>query len=227
MKGYLLVGLAAALWGLLGLFSKTVLNAGVGALEISFWRALLGGSLFAAHAAATGQLKLQPGSPWRDLGAFIGFAAFGVIVFFVSLNIAIDIGGVSLSVILLYSAPAFVAVTAWLLLGEKLTPRKLTLLSITTFGVVLVSQGSGSGVTVSPAAIFWGLLAGLSYASYYIFGKWVLRRYTPVTIFAFVFPIGALGLLPFVNFSDKDPTVWLLLVLLATTSTYPLPLTSP
>ena len=50
----------------------------------------------------------------------------------------------------------------------------------------------------------WGLAAGVSYASYYIFGKWVLRRYAPVTIYAVVLPIGALGLLPRVKASTKN-----------------------
>ncbi|MDZ7704034.1 MAG: DMT family transporter [Trueperaceae bacterium] len=220
MKGYLFVITAAVLWGLIGLFSKSILNAGVGALEISFWRALLGGALFVIHAGATQQLRLQPGHAGRDLGAFAGFAVFGVIVFYTSLNLAIDSGGVSLAFILLYSAPAFVAVTAWLLLGETLTPRKLALLGVTMLGVVLVSQGSGSGVTISPLAVFWGLLAGLSYASYYIFGKWILKRYAPVTIFAIILPMGALGLWPLVEFSPKSMAVWLTIGLLALVSTY-------
>ncbi len=220
VKGYLFVITAAVLWGLIGLFSKSILNASVGALEISFWRALLGGALFVIHAGATRQLRLQPGHAGRDLGAFAGFAMFGVIVFYTSLNLAIDSGGVSLAFILLYSAPAFVAVTAWLLLGETLTPRKLALLGVTMLGVVLVSQGSGSGVTISSLAIFWGLLAGLSYASYYIFGKWILKRYAPVTIFAIILPMGALGLWPLVEFSPKSMAVWLTIGLLALVSTY-------
>jgi drug/metabolite transporter (DMT)-like permease len=48
----------------------------------------------------------------------------------------------------------------------------------------------------------------------------VLRRYAPVTIYAVILPIGALGLVPFVRFAPKDAAAWLLLVGLALVSTY-------
>lgn len=106
------------------------------------------------------------------------------------------------------------------LLGEPLTGGKLALVALATLGIVLVAQGGGQGVTVTPASLGWGLLAGLCYASYYIFGKLMLGRYPPVAIYAVVLPLGALGLWPLVTFSPKSPTVWGLLLALAFLSTY-------
>ena len=217
MSGYVFVFTAAVLWSLIGIFSKGVLQAGVAPLEIAFWRAAIAGALFLGHAFLTGQLSVQSA---RDMVSFVGFALFGVTVFFSSLVLAIDTGGISLAFILLYSAPAFVVLAAWLLLGETLTRLKVVLVAVALLGIVLVSQDAGSGITVSATSLFWGLLSGLSYASYYIFGKWVLRRYAPVTIYALVLPIGALGLLPLVSFAPKPPHVWGLLILLAFLSTY-------
>ena len=217
MKGYLLIFLAAVLWGLIGVFSKGILGAGVGPLELAFWRALLAGSMFVTHAGLTRQLSV---TNKRDLLAFAAFSLVGITLFYASYTLAVQYGGVSLASILLYSAPAFVAVAAWFLLRETLTHRKLGLLTLTLTGVVLVSRGGGAGVTVSGPALFWGLTAALSYSSYYLFGKWALGRYSPVTINAFVMPFGALGLLPLVDFSAKSPVVWGLLVLLAALSTY-------
>jgi DME family drug/metabolite transporter len=217
VSGYLLILLAACLWGLIGVFSKSVLDSGIGALEIAFWRACLAGILFLAHARFRRSVKLHKRS---DAGAFIGFSVLGVAVFYASLVLAIDTGGISLAFILLYSAPAFVALFAWLLLGETITRRKLLLISLALLGVVLVSQDRGTGVAVSFASLFWGLTAGISYASYYIFGKWVLKRYQPVTVYAFVLPLGALLLLPLVDFQHKTLPVWGLFLLLAFLSTY-------
>lgn len=217
MKGYLLIFVAATLWGFIGLFSKGILEAGVGPLELAFWRSALAGALFVAHACATKRLRV---GRKRDLAAFAGFSLVGVTLFYASYTLAVQTGGVSLASILLYSAPAFVALAARLLLGEALTRRKLGLLGLTLAGVVLVSQGGGAGVTVTPASLFWGVTAALSYSSYYLFGKWALARYTPVTIYAFVLPFGALGLLPFAEFTPKTLQVWGLLLLLATVSTY-------
>lgn len=218
--GYLLVALAAVLWALLGIFSKRLLAAGLSATEIAFWRAALGGLLFVIHAGATGQLRLQRRS---DAWAFVAFALVGVTLFYSALNLAIDAGGVSLAFILLYTAPAFVAVLAALLLGERLTRAKGALVLLSVVGVALVARSGGGGVNVSAAALAWGLIAGLSYSSYYLFGKWVLARYSPATVYALVMPIGAAGLLPWVPFDavgNASASLWLDLGLMAGLSTY-------
>ncbi len=218
--GYLLVALAAVLWALLGVFSKRLLDAGVGATEIAFYRAALGGLLFVVHAGLTGQLRLQRRP---DLWAFVGFALVGVTLFFSALNMAIDAGGVSLAFILLYTAPAFVAVLAAIFLGERLRAVNVLLIATAILGVYLVARSGGGGIQVGAAAIIWGLVAGLSYSSYYLFGKWVLRRYRPAAIYAFVLPIGALGLLPFVPFDAvrlATGPIWLDIALMAGLSTY-------
>lgn len=220
LVGYALVAFAALLWALLGVFSKSLLGSGLTPTEIAFWRAAIGGALFAVHAALEGGLRLQRDS---DALAFVAFALVGVTLFYTALNLAIEAGGVSLAFILLYSAPAFVAVLAALLLGERLTPTKATLVAMSVAGVVMVAQGGDSGMTVSARSVTWGLVAGASYASYYLFGKWALARYRPATIYAIVMPIGALGLAPLTPFAaltDPSPRTWLLLVLMAALSTY-------
>lgn len=209
--------MAAVLWGLLGVFAKGILADGVGPLEISFWRATLAGGAFLIHGLARGRVRLQRRA---DLLPFVGFALVGVTLFYASLNLSIAAGGVSLAWILMYSAPAFVVVLAALLLGERLTGAKGALVALATLGVVLVARSGGAGIDVNARSVGWGLAAGLSYASYYIFGKWVLERYAPVTIYALVLPLGALGLLPLVHFHAKRPETWLLLLALALISTY-------
>ncbi len=217
MSAYLFIFAAAVLWGLIGVVSKGLLDAGLSPLEIAFWRACLGGLAFGLHAAFRGGIRLERG---RDALAFAGFALVGVTLFYASLVFAIAEGGISLAFILLYSAPAFVALLAWRLLGESLTPRKLGLIALALLGVLLVAGDSGEGVRATPTSLAWGLTSGLSYASYYVFGKWALERYPPTTIYAFVLPLGALGLLPFVTFAPKTLEAWLLLGFLALVSTY-------
>ncbi len=169
------------------------------------------------HASFVKQLRVQRSSDWL---IFVGFALLGITVFYTALIFAIDTGGVSLAFILLYSAPVFVALFAWLLLKERMSRYKLLLVGLAILGVLLVSQDSGSGINVSGTSLFWGLLSGFSYASYYIFGKFLLDRYQTVTIYALIMPIGALSLLPLVTFSPKTSGIWLSLILLAFISTY-------
>ena len=187
-------------------------------MEIAFWRALLGGALFVAHGMLAGHLRLHRR---RDIGVFALFGIFGVSLFFSAYNLAIDAGGISLAVVLLYTAPAFVVILARIFLKEKLTAPKLVAVLLVIAGVSLVTfAGDSAGVTISIASVGWGLAAGVGYASFYVVGKRLLKHYHPVAVYAYVLPIGAVGILPFVEFAPKTTTAWLLLGLLIVLSTY-------
>ncbi len=218
MVPYLLILLAALLWALIGAFTAGILATGVGAMEIAFWRALLGGALFVAHGLLAGHLQLHRR---RDAGFFAIFGVVGVTLFFSAYNLAIEAGGISLAVVLLYTAPAFVVVLARIFLKEKFTAPKVLAVFLVLAGVSLVAFGGDSeGVTVSVASVGWGLCAGVGYASFYVVGKKLLVNYHPVAVYAYVLPVGALGMLPFVEFRPKTATAWLLLALLIVFSTY-------
>jgi DME family drug/metabolite transporter len=148
------------------------------------------------------------------------FGTVAVGLFYVALATAIDLGGVSLAWILLYTAPAWVAVGAVVLLHEHVDRLRVTLVVATVAGVALVAIGGGDGVTVTAVSVAWGLAAGWSYATWYLAGKRFLVRYGPVTISTWTLLAGALVLLPFTTFRALPPRAWLLLAGLGIVSTY-------
>ena len=79
---------------------------------------------------------------------------------------------------------------------------------------------SAGSATSRAGAIVWGLLAGLAYAGYYLFGKRYFARYDASTLFAYALPLGAVLLLPGVTFAPKSTTAWLVLLFLALVPTY-------
>ncbi|EYB68500.1 hypothetical protein DEIPH_ctg021orf0002 [Deinococcus phoenicis] len=212
----LLILLAAVLWGLLGILGKNAQSAGVGPLEVAFWRAVLAGGLFALHAAAT-RATFPRG---RDLLMTAAFGVVGVSVFYGTYQLAVRAGGASLASVLLYTAPAFVALLGWALLRERLGAREGLAVAGTLAGITLISLGGGQGVSVTGAALAWGLTAGFTYSLYYLYGKAYFTRYAPAALFAVALPVGALGLLPFVGFSAKTPAAWGSLTGIAVLSTY-------
>lgn len=221
--GYAFILAAALLWATIGPAARFALRAGIDPLEISFWRAAIAGLLFAVHAAARRRLRVAR----RDLPAVGGFAVIGVTVFYWSYFRAVDEGGAALAAILLYTAPAWVAIAAALWLGERLTARKAIAVTLTLAGIVLVALGSGArvpGGAGAPAmragAVAWGLLAGLAYAVYYLFGKRYFERYDASTLFAYALPLGAALLLPAVEFAAKTAADWLVLLFVAVVPTY-------
>lgn len=211
-----LILIAAFLWGLLGILGKQAQTAGVSPLEVAFWRAALAGALYAIHAAFT-RSALPRG---RDLLITALFGVAGVSVFYGSYQLAVRAGGASLASVLLYTAPAFVAIMGWLFLKERLGKRELLAVVGTLSGIALISLGGGQGVHVTGLALGWGLVAGFTYSLYYLYGKAFFSRYSPAALLAVALPVGALVLLPFVQFSAKTPAAWGSLGAIAVFSTY-------
>ncbi|WP_199489959.1 DMT family transporter [Meiothermus sp. QL-1] len=213
--GYLYVAAAASLWGLLGVVSKWAFAQGVSPLEVAFWRAALGAGLFGLQAFLTRQTRIEPADRW----AVLGFGLVGISLFYGAYQLAIGSGGAALASVLLYTAPAIVALLSWLFLREPMDAHKLLAVGLTLLGVALVSL-QGGGVKVSPAALFWGLLSALTYATYYLFGKLYLNKYSTPTVFLYALPVGALGLLPFVQFAPKNAEAWAAIAFLTVASTF-------
>lgn len=213
--GYVFVLVAATLWGLLGSFSKLAFQEGITPLEVAFWRAAIGSVLFGAHALLLRQAKVAR----RDLIAVLGFGLLGISVFYAAYQFAVQSGGAALAAVLLYTAPALVALLAWLLLHERMTPGKLAALGLTLLGVAAISLQGGE-VHLSAAALLWGMLSAFTYALYYIFGKLYLSRYSTPTIFLYALPVGALGLFPLVQFEAKSLLAWGALLFIASLATY-------
>lgn len=198
------------LWATMGIFGKLAQGEGISALEVAFWRSAVGGIAFSVQA---GVLRLKP-PRGRDLWFTVGYAVIGVGAFNAAYQMGVQVGGASLASVMQYTAPAFVVVLSWMLLGEKLRMRNLFAVVITMAGVALISLGGGHGVNASPLAIGLGLLSGLTYSSYYLYGKVFFVRYATPALYCIVMPVGALVLVPFIDFAPKSPAAMAYLVLL-------------
>ena len=73
MRGYLYMLTADFLWGLIGPISQLTFAYGLTPLEVAFWRAVLGGFLFGAHAFWIGRIRVAR----RDLPIMLGFGPSG------------------------------------------------------------------------------------------------------------------------------------------------------
>ncbi len=219
LKYYALVFLAACLWGTIGVLGRGAIQYGMAPAEISFWRAAISGGLFILHSGLVHQLQLHRR---RDLALFIMFGLLAVSLFNASYFLAVESGGITLATIMLYTAPAFVAVFAKFFFSESLSLHKIVMIGVTIGGIGLVSiSGSPQGPDqIAWKAVPWGLVSGATYALYYIFGKYILPRYQTVTVMALAMPIGALGLAPLVNFGPRPIPAWLAVFGLAVVSTY-------
>lgn len=217
-KGYAFIIAAAALWGMIGPFSRLAFQEGILPMEVAFWRALLTWVLFGGHAMIRHEVTLHR----KDVPYVLVFGVCGVSLFYFFYQMAVKQGGAALAAVLLYTAPAWVIVLSRIFLKEPITPTKLLAMVLTLIGISAISMGkdAGAGEPISLSAIVFGLSSGFCYSLYYIFGKHFTGRYSSYNLFLYVLPIGALGLLPWVDFSPKTPTAWLALISLAIICTY-------
>lgn len=185
MKRYsLLIISGAAFWGIMGVFSRLVEKLGFSTLETAalriIWAALILAVIMLIKDRNIYRVRM------RDLPLLAGIgivSIFAMSVFYLS---AISAASMSVAAILLYTAPFFVTVAAAVLYREKITLKTAAALVLAFLGCVLIA---GIGGHVTPIGLFYGIMAGITYASYSILSKKALERYSPytVTLWAFIF----------------------------------------
>lgn len=190
-RGIAYVLAAASLWGTLGIVARLAYAGGAGPGEVVFFRAAIAFGLALLVAWRQGVPLGVPRRQWPLLGAY-GTVSVGL--FYLSYFWAVRLLPVAVAAVLLYTAPVFVAVLARLLLGEPLGPRRVLALAVAVAGVVLVSAPDPAA-RITWTGVAAGLLAGLTYALYSIFGKLALRDLDPAAVVVYTLGIGALVLL--------------------------------
>lgn len=199
---YVLITSGAALWGLIGIFVKGLQAAGFSSMEIVVVRALSASLILFAYMAFTDRELL--GVSLRDLGYFFATGVLSVAFFNWCYFTAIKEISISVAVVLLYTAPAFVILISGIVFGERITGRKLAALILTFAGCCLIAGLlPGTGVSITFRGFMIGLGSGLGYALYPVFAKPAAGRYSPVTITAYTFLFTALSLLPFSGLCNR------------------------
>jgi len=217
--GYLFIFSAAFCWGLIGVFSSFAFAQGIEPMEVAFWRACLAWLCFAVQAFLRQETHLDK----KDIPLFLVFAVFGISLFYTSYLVAVKTGGAALAAVLLYTAPAWVILCAFFIYKEKITWQKLLAVFLAILGVLLISKTGGdvnADSSFAMIAILAGLTSGFCYSLYYTIGKYFSKKYTSANLFLYVLPLGALCILPFVEFGPKTVTAWAALAAVAVVSTF-------
>jgi drug/metabolite transporter (DMT)-like permease len=184
------------MWGTIGIFFTLLhFTFGLSALAIGFLRAAIAALFLVVGSALWRRDALRlPRSLTR---VYVLFGLFGVAFFYVLNTQAVILTNVATASVLLYTAPAFVTLFAWRLWGEPLTRTKLSAVAAAIAGCALVGRAYDPGALVLNG---WGVLvaasAGLAYALFTIFSKFLSTRAAPLTTVTYSLIFGALFLLP-------------------------------
>lgn len=174
MKKYdISILLAGCFWGVIGLFTRKLSAVGVTSAGVLIIRSGGCAVLFALWALLKDRKLLK--FRWKDAWLIL---AFGLVTFFFTYCYyqSIALGSLSAACTLMYSAPVFVMVMSLFLFGEKFSRRKLMALLCAVAGCTLVSGVLEGGASLSAAAVLFGLLAGIGYATYSVCIKALSNR---------------------------------------------------
>jgi drug/metabolite transporter (DMT)-like permease len=147
---------------------------------------------------ARGQTLALLRGPDRRRLAMMGLLGFCVAQ--LAQTLALSLSPASDIALLSSASPLWIALLAWLWLGERLG-RRVVLgfgLAIAGLALILWPQGDsavGAGQRMLGDAIF--LANGFTWASYNVMGKDMMSRHAPLPTTAAAGLVGALGLLPF------------------------------
>jgi drug/metabolite transporter (DMT)-like permease len=192
-RAALIVLVGATLLGSMGAWGRTIYRYEGNPMTVVTWRALMGAVTLAAVLAIVRPqlLRIRP----RDLPFFALYGFIGVTMNFWAYFSAFKFTTLAVAITLLYTYPAFVALLSAAFLGERLTRTKIGALVVTLLGSALVAQvHQADWLRLNLRGILFGLLAGITAASYSIFGKRALTSYQPWTVVLYAFASGGLFL---------------------------------
>jgi drug/metabolite transporter (DMT)-like permease len=172
--GFTLLIVAAFCYSTLGILGKAALKEGVPLLSILSTRFTLAALLFWAWLLLVPRLRRALAElPSRRIAAlfvwgFFGFAGQSALFFG-----ALQIISASLTEVLLYTCPAFLALILWGTTGKRPTAARLVAITLALAGTYLCAGPLG-GATSTPGVVL-AILAGLWYAVFLV----LMHRLTP------------------------------------------------
>jgi drug/metabolite transporter (DMT)-like permease len=199
LLGAICLTLAASIWGGMYVVSKYVLQF-IDPFPLLLMRYIIGVLVLGAvlwvsrrrgrHAQGPSSTVRRPWWHWRTWGLF---AWVGFIGYFVSVGaqfIGTKLADAHTGALITAASPAFIFVFARIILGERLTFRKVVSLVLSTAGVLFVI-GWPSGGKVSLWGDLFLFLAAVTWALLSVYAKLASTRHSSlsVTTFALAFAI--------------------------------------
>lgn len=201
-RPYILIASGSALWGLIGIFIKALSSAGFTSMEITTIRAVSASVILFSYMALFDRMKLK--IRIADIKYFLATGILSMVFFNWCYFTAMRETSLSIAVVLLYTAPAFVILLSRIIFKEAITGSKVLALSLTASGSFLAAGLlPGMDIHIPLYGIIIGLGAGFGYSLYSIFAKLAGRKYSPLTITAYTFITAALFLIIFNSSTGK------------------------
>lgn len=193
-KGYVFIAIAGLLWATLGLFGKFLMGNGLTSEQVAFTR-LFGFIVLGVYSSIRTPQILKISKKRIMYSVIIGIicqAMFNLCYFK-----AIDIAGVSIAAVLLYTSPLFLAIFSKICYKENITRSKLFSLILCFIGAIMaVTGGRLDFQGLNAFGLLLGVLSAIAYALMPTISKNALKEFSSSTILVYSFLFGAIFMIP-------------------------------
>ncbi|HCQ5597637.1 DMT family transporter [Clostridioides difficile] len=194
-KGYVFIAIAGLLWATLGLFGKFLMGNGLTSEQVAFTRLFFGFIVLGVYSSIRTPQILKISKKGIIYSVIIGIicqAMFNLCYFK-----AIDIAGVSIAAVLLYTSPLFLAIFSKVCYKENITRSKLFSLILCFIGAIMaVTGGRLDFQGLNAFGLLLGILSAIAYALMPTISKNALKEFSSSTILVYSFLFGAIFMIP-------------------------------
>ena len=194
-KGVIYIIIAAILWGLAGMFVRSLTALGITAMQTVFLRVTFASCMLGLTILITDRSAFKV--RFKDIWLFASNGILSIVMFNFCYYKTMELSTLSVAAVLLYTAPFFVLFISAFVFKERITLQKLLACAVAFIGCCFVSGALGNAQPISTACLIYGLLTGFGYSLYTIFGNLILHRgYKSLTVTFYTFVFATTGSAP-------------------------------
>ncbi|MBQ7096831.1 MAG: EamA family transporter [Clostridia bacterium] len=197
---------AGVLWGIAGLFVSYIGKLGFSPVQVSAMRWIT-----AAILMTLGMLIINPKKLRIMLCDIWWFMCTGILCILLSSTlyfVAIEETSAAVGNILMYTSPIWILIFSIIFFKEKLTVPKLLSLILAIGGCAFATGIiGGAELKFSTYGIIAGVLSGLFYGLYSIFGKAILKKYDSVTVTLYTAIFAGVGALFMIDIPETTSQI--------------------
>ncbi|RHQ98366.1 MULTISPECIES: DMT family transporter [Peptostreptococcales] len=195
VNSYVFIAMAGILWSTLGLFGNMLMERGLSSEQVAFTRLFIGFIVLSLYS-----LIRRPEVLKINLKCLLYCGAIGIIcqgLFNKCYFKAVEVTGVSIAAVLLYTSPLFLAVFSKIVYKEKMTRAKIISLILCCIGAIMAVTGGVLDLKgINTYGIIMGIMAAITYALMPIISKNALKEFSSETILIYGFLFGAIFMIP-------------------------------
>ncbi|KWV98484.1 carboxylate/amino acid/amine transporter [Escherichia fergusonii] len=198
-KGMLNVLIAAVLWGSSGVCAQYIMEQSqMSSQFLTMTRLIFAGFILLTLSFVNGDKVFSVLQNRHDALRLLIFSIVGALTVQLTFLLTIEKSNAATATVLQFLSPTIIV--AWFAIARKARPGILVLTAIFTSLIgtfLLVTHGDPTSLSISPAALFWGIASAFAAAFYTTYPSTLIARYGTLPIVGWSMLLGGLILLPF------------------------------